>query len=84
MLNKIIKVLVGNFGKSDSVVGNFNKKDALKTLRTATLAGAAAFVAHWTGFFGDVDWGLIETVSVAGLTAALEALQRVLKDNSEE
>jgi len=79
----ILNIIVGNFGKSDSVIGKYNKKDALKTLRTATLAGVGAFAAHWFGFFEGADWGLLETLVVAGITAGLEGLQRFLKNNEE-
>lgn len=85
---KIVDILVGNFGKSDSAVGTFNKKDFLKTMRTASLAAlgaaAVAFAGSWTGYLETVDWGLLETLMTAGIAACLEALQRWRKDNTKE
>jgi len=78
MLNNIWKILVGSFGASDSPFGTINKKDVLKVLRTAAIAGIVSAVAVATGMLQDVSWGVVGPLAIA----VLEAVQRWLKDNS--
>ena len=84
MWKTILDTVVGNFGKSTSVFGKLNLTDVKKIARTAALVGAGAALAHLTGALDTVEWGLAETVILAALTAATEAVQRAMKDNSEE
>ena len=82
-MNNIWKIIVGNFGESDSIFGKLNKTDALKILRTAGLVSVGAGVAYLTGALDTVEWGLSEQLILLGLTAITETIQRLLKDNKE-
>jgi hypothetical protein len=84
MANKIWDIIIGNFGESTSLFGKLNKQDAYKILRTASLIGVGSALAYMTGALDTVEWGVSEAVILAGLTAATEAVQRLLKDNKGE
>ena len=79
-MKKFIDLLVGNFGKSTSVAGSFNKTDALKVLRTSAMIAVAAVGGHLLGFFEANDWGLYEIV----LVAVIETAMRWAKSNDGE
>jgi hypothetical protein len=84
MANKIWDIIIGNFGESTSLFGKLNKQDVYKILRTASLIGVGSALAYMTGALDTVEWGVSEAVILAGLTAATEAVQRLLKDNKGE
>ena len=57
------------------------KEDVAKTVRTFVLISVAAGLTWAIENAGDFELGVWQGVAVAGLTAALDAVRRYLRDN---
>jgi hypothetical protein len=64
-----------------SPAGVVNKTDAVKTVRTAFLVGAAALLAHLAETLDAVDFGAYGALAVPVLAAVIDLGRRWIRNN---
>lgn len=80
LIKKFFSVILGKVDDT-SPGGKVNSTDIAKTLRTTVMVGVASALAYFLGNFDPQSFGNYSLILVPVLTAALEMLNKLLKDN---